>query len=130
MAQGRGSAARTMIVGITLLGLMLHCEIVNAANHNHTVGDSDGWTFYMKNWPLGKKFRTNDTLIFSYNHYMHDVAVVDKNGYYNCQTTPTGAKVYTSGNDHIKLVKGHNYFICSYSEHCELFKMRMDVHAV
>ncbi|XP_042498204.1 basic blue protein-like [Macadamia integrifolia] len=126
MAQGRGSAARIVMVGIQLLALLLHCEIVHAATY--TVGDSGGWTFNVVNWPKGKSFRAGDTLVFKYSASSHDVVAVDRNGYNNCKT-PRGAKVYKSGNDQIKLAKGQNYFICNYPGHCES-AMKIAVNAV
>ncbi|KAJ4956991.1 hypothetical protein NE237_013774 [Protea cynaroides] len=158
MAQERGSAAGAIIVGITLLGLMFHCEIVNAATA-YRVGDSNRWDFSVVNWAKWKTFKAGDTLskyknlkiqsrshfnfpvyrvnfrlmahfgvaVFNYFPYTHNVVVVDYNGYINCQT-PAWAKVYTSGYDQIKLVKGHNYFICNFPGHCES-GMKIDVYA-
>ncbi|XP_043710147.1 basic blue protein-like [Telopea speciosissima] len=127
MAQGRGSASGIgVIVGITLLALLLHFEIVHAATY--TVGDSGGWAFNVVNWPNGKQFRAGDTLIFKYNPSAHNVVVVDENGYSNCKT-PDGAQVHKSGNDQIKLSKGQNYFICNFPGHCES-AMKIAVNAV
>ena len=56
------------------------------------------------------------------------MVAVNKGGYSSC-TTPAGAKVYQSGNDKIKLVKGQNFFICNYAGHCES-GMKIAVNAV
>ncbi|XP_043696640.1 basic blue protein-like [Telopea speciosissima] len=116
MAQGRGSAARIVIVGITLLALLLHFETAHAATY--TVGDSGGWTFNVVSWTKGKHFRADDTLIFKYDPSIHNVVAVNRKGYSNCKT-PAGAKVYKSGNNQIKLSKGQSYFICNFPGHCE-----------
>ncbi|XP_042503878.1 basic blue protein-like [Macadamia integrifolia] len=116
MAQGRGSAARIVIVGITLLAMLLHCEVVHAAIY--TVGDTGGWDENVESWPKGKVLKAGDTLVFKYDAGIHDVVVVDSNGYKNCDK-PTGAKKYASGNDQITLAKGMNYFICDSPSHCE-----------
>ncbi|KAK6233742.1 hypothetical protein QUC31_006148 [Theobroma cacao] len=49
---------------------------------------------------------------------MHNAAVVDIQGYKSCFASPT-FKVYSIGNDAIKLSKGRNYFICSIPGHCD-----------
>jgi len=56
--------------------------------------------------------------VFKYSSGAHNVVAVNKVGYGSCKT-PRGARVYQSGNDQIKLVKGQNYFICNYVGHCE-----------
>ncbi|GKA80078.1 basic blue protein-like protein [Tanacetum coccineum] len=55
----------------------------------YTVGDAKGWTFGVQTWPRDKSL------------------------------IPSNAKVYTSGNDQITLVRGSNYFICSIGDHCD-----------
>nr|XP_007159597.1 hypothetical protein PHAVU_002G250700g [Phaseolus vulgaris]ESW31591.1 hypothetical protein PHAVU_002G250700g [Phaseolus vulgaris] len=57
-------------------------------------------------------------VLFKYSSGAHNVVAVNKVGYGSCKT-PRGARVYQSGNDQIKLVKGQNYFICNYVGHCE-----------
>lgn len=56
--------------------------------------------------------------VFNYNRAIHNVVVVPRSAYLSC-TTPRGAKVYQTGNDKIKLVRGQNYFICNFPGHCE-----------
>ncbi|KAJ7968093.1 Basic blue-like protein [Quillaja saponaria] len=123
MAQGRGSA---MIAIMLLCLLVLPSEMVHAATY--TVGDAGGWTFNVVGWPRGKGFRAGDTIVFNYSPRAHDVVVVNKAGYDTCRT-PRGAKVYRSGKDLIKLVKGQNYFICNFVGHCES-GMKIAVNAV
>ncbi|KAM7263451.1 hypothetical protein ACFE04_001134 [Oxalis oulophora] len=120
---GRGSA---MLVVMCMVMVMSHCELANAATY--TVGGTAGWTFNVANWPKGKHFKAGDTLVFQYNPQFHNVVAVNKGGYDGC-STPKGTKVYTSGNDNIKLVKGQNYFICNVVGHCQS-GMKISVHAL
>ncbi|CAA2960688.1 basic blue -like [Olea europaea subsp. europaea] len=104
------------ICGITMvLGMLVLNNTANAATYK--VGDATGWTFNVAGWENGKNFKADDVLVFNYKPEYHNVVVVDENGYCNC-TAPFGAKVYHSGEDQIKLVKGQNYFICSFPGHC------------
>nr|CAD1837612.1 unnamed protein product [Ananas comosus var. bracteatus] len=105
MAQGRRSA--TLVPGLGLLFFLLMIQmtapIVGAATY--LVGDGNGWTFNAVNWPNGKTFRAGDILVFNYNPLSHNVVAVDGNGYNGC-AIPTGARVFTSGNDRITLGRG------------------------
>ncbi|XP_010260470.1 PREDICTED: basic blue protein-like [Nelumbo nucifera] len=116
MAQGRDSAAPSVILGLTLLCLLVHCEMARAATF--TVGDAGGWTFNTAAWPRGKRFLAGDLLVFKYNPAIHNVVAVDRNGYNSC-TAPRGARTLRSGNDQIKLARGQNYFICTVAGHCQ-----------
>ncbi|KAH9691499.1 Carboxyvinyl-carboxyphosphonate phosphorylmutase [Citrus sinensis] len=103
-AQGRGSARCATIMAALLICLLLvYIEIVDATTY--TVGDSGGWSFNMASWAKGKRFKAGDTL------------AVNRAGYRSC-TAPGGAKVYSSGKDRIKLVRGQNFFICNSAGHC------------
>ncbi|KAL4654703.1 hypothetical protein ACB092_01G399400 [Castanea dentata] len=115
MAQGRGSAMFATVF-LCMLMFMLHSEMAHAATY--TVGDSGGWTFNVAGWPKGKRFRAGDTLVFNYSPAAHNLVAVNKVGYNTC-TTPRGSKVYKTGKDQIKLVKGQNFFICSIAGHCQ-----------
>ncbi|XP_062176942.1 basic blue protein-like [Alnus glutinosa] len=124
MARGRGSA---MVVATALMCmLLLHSEMAHAAVF--TVGDAGGWTFNVVGWPKGKRFRAGDILVFNYSPAAHNVVTVNKAGYDAC-TTPRGSKVYQTGKDRIKLVKGQNNFICSFPGHCQS-AMKISVTAV
>ncbi|CAK9151192.1 unnamed protein product [Ilex paraguariensis] len=114
MSQGRGSAI--LGAAMVLCLLVLHCEVAQAATY--TVGGAGGWTFNTDSWPRGKRFRAGDILVFNYKPSSHNVVAVNKGGYGAC-TTPRGAKVYGTGKDQIKLVKGQNYFICNFPGHCQ-----------
>ncbi|KAJ9174613.1 hypothetical protein P3X46_013241 [Hevea brasiliensis] len=113
MAQGRGSA---MVAMVFLWLLLLHFEMGSAATY--TVGGSSGWTFNVSGWPKGKRFRAGDIIVFNYSPSAHNVVAVDRVGYNSCKASK-GAKVYTSGKDRIKLVKGQNFFLCSFVGHCQ-----------
>ncbi|GMY05237.1 basic blue protein-like [Fagus crenata] len=113
MAQGRGSA---IIAAVLLCMFLLHSEMAQAATY--TVGDAGGWTFNVAGWPKGKRFRAGDTLVFNYSPTAHNTVAVNKAGYNTC-TAPRGAKVFQTGKDQIKLVKGQNFFICSFAGHCQ-----------
>ncbi|KAL3515603.1 hypothetical protein ACH5RR_022505 [Cinchona calisaya] len=114
MSQGRCSA--TFVTVMMLCLLVLHSQVADAAVY--TVGGANGWTFNTESWPAGRRFRAGDTLVFNYSPSAHNVVAVNKPGYDNC-SAPKGAKVYQTGNDNIKLVKGPNFFICSFQGHCQ-----------
>ncbi|KAM7474634.1 hypothetical protein LguiB_021877 [Lonicera macranthoides] len=123
MAKGRGSA---VVAAMVVCLLVLRFETARAAPH--TVGGTRGWTFNTVDWPKGQTFKTGDTLVFNYNPTYHNVVAVDYAGYNNCKT-PKGAKIYKSGKDQIKLVKGKNFFICNFPGHCES-GMKIAINAV
>ncbi|KAJ8755035.1 hypothetical protein K2173_015547 [Erythroxylum novogranatense] len=115
MAMGRGSA---MIAAVMLLCMFVTIQVEMADAATYTVGGSAGWTFNLSGWPRGKRFKAGDVLVFNYSPAAHNVVSVDRGGYGSCRT-PRGARVYTSGKDQIKLVKGQNYFICNFPGHCQ-----------
>ena len=57
-------------------------------------------------------------IVFNYKKGAHNVVAVSKAGYDGCSSTPRNAKVYTSGKDQIRLVKGLNHFVCTLPGHC------------
>ncbi|CAN8272693.1 unnamed protein product [Cochlearia groenlandica] len=129
MAKGRGSTTwlgRAIVAIMVVSVLLLEASYVRAATY--TVGESKGWTFSADGWPSGKHFKAGDVLVFNYDPKNHNVVVVDSGGYNNCKT-PTSAKIYTSGKDHITLSKGKNFFICNFPGHCES-AMKIAVNAV
>ncbi|XP_022149274.1 basic blue protein-like [Momordica charantia] len=112
MAKGRsiGGAAVVAMAWLLVVG--------EAAVYN--VGDELGWTFNVSSWPIGKTFHAGDTLAFNYTPLAHNVVAVDKVGYNWCIVNPREATVHRSGKDHIKLVNGKNYLICSLPGHCQM----------
>ncbi|MGI4370260.1 hypothetical protein ACR2V4_27080, partial [Klebsiella pneumoniae] len=114
MSQGRGSAVMAAAAVLCLL-MVLNSEVAQAATYK--VGGAGGWAFNVAGWPKGKNFKAGDVLLFSYTKGAHNVVVVNKAGYDSCKA-PSNAKVYSSGKDQIKLVKGKNFFICTFPGHC------------
>ncbi|CAK9318090.1 unnamed protein product [Citrullus colocynthis] len=114
MGEGRGSA---VVGAVVVCFLMLqYSQMVHAAVY--TVGGAQGWTFNVASWPKGKRFRAGDTLVFNYSPSAHNVVAVNRSGYNRC-ITPRGSKVFLTGKDRIKLVKGQNFFICNLPGHCQ-----------
>ncbi|KAG4970837.1 hypothetical protein JHK82_036531 [Glycine max] len=122
MAQGRSSAA-TMLL---LCMLVLYSEMVHAATY--VVGDATGWAYNVNSWPNGKSFKAGDILEFKYSPFAHNVIQVDEFGYNTCIPT-FNSRLFFSGDDHIQLAKGLNYFICGFPGHCQLHGMRIAVNA-
>ncbi|XP_043693890.1 basic blue protein-like [Telopea speciosissima] len=113
------------IVMLFLLCFIIQCEIAQAKSY--IVGGVTGWTFEVESWPKGKKFMAGDVLVFKFLPTAHNVVKVNHWGYRNC-TVPKGSFITSTGNDHIKLRKGNNFFICNLPGHC-LNGMRMAVYA-
>ncbi|XP_022983409.1 basic blue protein-like [Cucurbita maxima] len=114
MAQGRGSA----VVGALIVCLLVLQFSAMARAAVYTVGGAQGWSFNVASWPKGKRFRAGDTFVFNYSPAAHNVVAVSRAGYSGC-VAPRGSKVFGTGKDQIKLVKGQNYFICSLPGHCQ-----------
>ncbi|XP_059629930.1 basic blue protein-like [Cornus florida] len=137
MSLGRGGA---MLIVVALLSLVAHFEPVHGANF--TVGDKGGWTFNVSGWPNGKSFKAGDILgkffffylvfllkyhFFSvyvtpmyqliYDRAHHDVIVVNQDDYNSCKTS-LDSPAFQTGDDHIPLAKGHNYFISNFPGDC------------
>ncbi|XP_034676759.1 basic blue protein-like [Vitis riparia] len=127
-SEGRGSAGRAMLLIMVAVICLLIQYSAPVHGATYTVGGSAGWTFNSANWPKGKRFRAGDVLAFNYDSKVHNVVSVNEGGYSSC-TTPAGAKVYQSGKEQIKLVKGQSFFICNYAGHCES-GMKIAVNAV
>lgn len=66
--------------------------------------------------------------VFYYITY-DNVVIVDEAGYNSCRA-PKGSITYRSGNDHIALARGPNYFICTNQDHCSLNGMKIAVNAI
>ncbi|MED6198250.1 hypothetical protein PIB30_064335 [Stylosanthes scabra] len=95
----------------------------------YRVGDEDGWTFSVQDWPNGKHFMAGDILVFNYGAEVHNVVEVNQWAYENCDDSKIRGRKHTTGNDHIQLVKGMNYFLCSHPDHCSKGGMRIAVNA-
>ncbi|KAE9446893.1 hypothetical protein C3L33_21201, partial [Rhododendron williamsianum] len=133
-SQGRraGGALVAAAVALVCLSLVLNFEVAQARirkPRTYIVGGDKGWTFGVgRRWPVKKqRFRAGDTLVFKYAAEQHNVLVVNRAGYRNCKA-PANATSYWTGNDYIKLVKGHNFFMCGFPGHCRA-GMRISVKA-
>ncbi|CAN1138672.1 unnamed protein product [Linum perenne] len=71
----------------------------------------------MATWPKGKTFYSGDILVFKYDPDYHNVIVTDKEGHEKCAFTEHSIG-YHSGDDHLQLHYGNNYFISSVSYDC------------
>ncbi|KAG6510223.1 basic blue protein-like [Zingiber officinale] len=130
MAQPPQARSALVILALVVVG---HCLLGHTEATDFIVGDAGGWKFNVIDWPNGKSFKAGDVLgktsgdlserktiysfaVFNYAAGSHNVVSVTEAGYDQC--LPFDGKVYTSGKDRITLVKGDNYFICSFPGHC------------
>ncbi|XP_031383388.1 stellacyanin-like [Punica granatum] len=93
----------------------------------YIVGDDSGWNtevdYYA--WLEGKTFYVGDVLVFSYVKTDHNVAMVDANGYNNCNAD-SNYGLYDTGYDTFTLTTpGDVYFICTY--HCDYTDQKLKV---
>ncbi|KAJ8768044.1 hypothetical protein K2173_020984 [Erythroxylum novogranatense] len=114
----RASNVTLLVVLTAVLGSMK--MTVEAADH--IVGDSTGWlsppspNFYSI-WASDQTFAVGDTLTFNFATGVHDVAIVSKSDYDNCNTTANN--VQASGPTTITLSSaGEQYYFCTFSDHC------------
>ncbi|PON51551.1 Phytocyanin domain containing protein [Trema orientale] len=129
MDHGRVNAMATAAMVVLIILIIGQSELARATTY--TVGDASGWTFNVtEKWPReGDRFKAGDTFVFSYSFGAHNVVVVKRATDYQSCTAPSDAKVYSSGNDKIELVKGENFFICSFPDHCQKFGVKIAVNA-
>ncbi|ERM94120.1 hypothetical protein AMTRI_Chr04g251270 [Amborella trichopoda] len=113
MAQGRRSAMSLVGLVVVVFGVL---ELSMATTY--TVGDSQGWTFYVANWPDGKTFKAGDVLVFKYDPALHNVVQVNGAGFTTC-VIPEHSKTYQTGLDHILLQSGGNFFVSGVSGDCQ-----------
>ncbi|XP_059629926.1 basic blue protein-like [Cornus florida] len=118
MSQRRGIAGPAMFIVVAQLCLLVHFEPVHGVTY--LVNGGAGWNSNqnVSNWPNGKHFKAGDKLVFNYDKSLHDVAVVNQDGYNSCKT-PAGSKVFHTGLDAITLPKGQNYFISDFPGDCD-----------
>ncbi|XP_062078760.1 basic blue protein-like [Humulus lupulus] len=121
--QGRRSSAVVVGVGVgtivVVLSLFFSCVSVTTEAATYVVGGTSGWTYNVQSWTKGKKFKAGDVLVFKYDPSLHNVEVVDSNGYKGCSSSTSNSQAYATGKDQLKLSKGPNYFICSIPGHCD-----------
>ncbi|KAB1210163.1 Basic blue protein [Morella rubra] len=123
----RRACGANIILVITLFLTLYSLPSVSARPTVHTVGGDYGWTFDVRKWTKGKKFKAGDILSFNYDPSFHNVVAVDVRGYRTC-TASSKSKIYRSGKDRLKLLEGRHYFICNIPGHCEEgMKIEVDV---
>ncbi|CAI8589716.1 unnamed protein product [Vicia faba] len=118
MGEGRCSGNSTNVITMLILCMFVfHPKMICA--EIFTVGDGQGWSFGVENWPAGKTFKAGDTLVFNYAPALHNVVKVSAADFNACVPKPlSGSTVFTSGADRIVLVKGTNFFLCGIPGHC------------
>ncbi|CAN1300169.1 unnamed protein product [Linum perenne] len=102
-----------------------------SASKTYNVGDEDGWDLVndMEAWSQDKKFYSGDTLVFKYDDQYHNVIVTDQYGHDECTVTQNST-TYDSGDDHIQLRYGQNFFISSIYDDCPAgMKMAIFAHS-
>ncbi|KAJ7951902.1 cucumber peeling cupredoxin-like [Quillaja saponaria] len=105
--------------------LMLQC---GSGQTLHVVGDTIGWTIpqnggatVYQNWAASQKFMVGDILAFNFSTNRHDVLQVPKESYDSCSSANPIGNTITNGPANITLTTaGNNYYICTFSQHCQL----------
>ncbi|KAF6164504.1 hypothetical protein GIB67_025330 [Kingdonia uniflora] len=98
---------------------------VTKASNVFKVGDTSGWrqpedntTEIYNQWAAEKRFLVGDSLVFEYKAE-DSVLVVNKSGYYHCNTTKP-ISTFNNGKTMIKLDNpGPIYFISGALDHCK-----------
>ncbi|KAF8407089.1 hypothetical protein HHK36_006214 [Tetracentron sinense] len=111
------------LLGLCAVLVLVTINTVTGASYEFKVGDTRGWrepdandTAMYNQWAAKNRFRVGDSLFFKYKE--DSVLVVDKWGYYHCNTTnPISA--FNNRKTVIKLDKpGLFYFISGAPDHC------------
>ncbi|KAI5067101.1 hypothetical protein GOP47_0017629 [Adiantum capillus-veneris] len=98
----------------------------DAISQHIVVGEQEGWTLPPGSsgqlnyswWVHQRAFHVGDILVFEYQPDLHDVLLVEKDDYENCNTSAPLVR-YSNGNTSIRLEKsGVWYFICGLLDHC------------
>ncbi|OAY52808.1 cucumber peeling cupredoxin [Manihot esculenta] len=104
--------------------VLLQCA---AAQTVHVVGDNLGWGILTggaqayTDWANGKNFVVGDVLTFNFKTNEHDVLQVQKASFDACSSSNPIGDVITTGPVNITLdAAGENYFMCTFSQHCQL----------
>lgn len=89
---------------------------------------TDGWR-WTNNLIVSSSCSEYSVAVFKYDAEQYDVVVVTQAQYRRC-SAPANATAYHTGNDRIKLVKGHHFFMCNiFPGHCKA-GMRIAVKAM
>jgi hypothetical protein len=102
---------------------------------DYDVGDDTEWTrpadpeFY-NTWAASKTFRVGDELEFEFPAGRHDVAVVTKDAYENCDKEKPISHMTMSPVKIMLNTTGPRYYICTVGDHCRFGqKLAIDVVA-
>ncbi|KFK26265.1 hypothetical protein AALP_AA8G224600 [Arabis alpina] len=119
----------------TVMFLVLAFAAVVVFAEDYDVGDDTEWTrpmdleFYTT-WAAGKTFRVGDELEFEFAAGRHDVAVVTKDAYENCDKEKPISHYTTSPVRIMLNTTGPQYYICTVGDHCRFGqKLAIDVVA-
>ncbi|CAH2072301.1 unnamed protein product [Thlaspi arvense] len=100
---------------------------------DYDVGDDLEWTRptdleYYTTWAAGKTFRVGDELEFDFLAGRHDVALVSKDAYENCEKAKPIRLMTTPPVKIMLNTTGPQYFICTFGDHCRFGqKLAVDV---
>ncbi|KAL9247355.1 hypothetical protein vseg_020796 [Gypsophila vaccaria] len=96
-------------------GVVAVKEVKVGGRHGWSVPQGNDTQFYV-NWASSRRVHVGDSLRFEYKN--DSVLVVDKYGYYHCDTSKA-TSTYNDGNTSIKLDHpGFSYFISGTVNHC------------
>lgn len=74
MGEGRGSVSSASVITMLLLCMFVfHPKMIHA--ETYIVGDGQGWTFGVQNWPSGKTFKAGD-ILGKHLHFKHAMLFV------------------------------------------------------
>lgn len=99
-----------------LNNVILQCSwnALNQISSSRALMNTKKWRDMYVNW-----YKCWYSAVFNYNPSAHNVVSVNKAGYNTCSVPRGGSRVYNTGRDQIRLVKGLNFFICSVAGHCQ-----------
>ncbi|KAM7480482.1 hypothetical protein LguiA_028695 [Lonicera macranthoides] len=111
---------------VVILSITTNHAPFAAASKEFKVGGGVGWrlppsneTDFYNHWASTKRFHIGDSLRFEYNNKNDSVLVVDKWGFYHCNSTHPYSK-FNNGNTIVKLDKsGPIYFTTGDPNHCK-----------
>ncbi|XP_050247601.1 early nodulin-like protein 2 [Quercus robur] len=103
--------------------LLFSCFLFSSQASKFYVGGRDGWVLHPSEnytqWTQKNRFQVNDTLVFKYKKGSDSVLLVNKDDYYNCNTT-NPIKKLEEGDSEYKLDKsGPSFFISGKEQNCE-----------
>ncbi|XP_010536254.1 PREDICTED: umecyanin [Tarenaya hassleriana] len=96
---------------------------VAVAAEDYDVGGDMGWRrptdpeFYNQ-WVVGKTFHVGDVLEFEFAEGMHEVSVVNQEGYENCNTENPLDLFQKSPVKYTLNTTGTHFFLCPVGDHC------------